>query len=154
MRYRNIEQSTHIASGRPYFLVYFWRGTSTAGQPDRIEEFIVDPTLPVTRVKANAQGQFQRAAGTWVDRPDVIENKADWTWETVTLPMSARVKQAIERYWVDAELNGYPQDHRTPGVGARDLSDPHGVLARPDVRAMKNVVIQSVGPTDIVRRSR
>ena len=135
MLYKIVEVSTDKASGHLYCLVHFWSRKADARAnkpPDRSNDFLMQ----------------LRPTGARLLDPD----KPGLGAETFDRDLPAEIKANIEAYWERAEARGYPADHtyRIPkldGVGGfpgflRDNSDPHGVLARADVKALRGKEVE------------
>ncbi len=119
MFYKIVEVSTDKTSGHTYVLVHFWRrrgNYQTGKPPDRINDFLMQ----------------LRPAGAKLIDPDDPGKGA----ETYDRDLPAEIRTNIEAYWARAEANNYLADHSDPRI-QRDNSDPHGVLARPDVTALR-----------------
>ncbi|KKN25020.1 hypothetical protein LCGC14_0889020 [marine sediment metagenome] len=141
MFYKIVEVSTDKASGHTYVLVHFWRrkADQKAGKPpDRINDFLMQLRPTGERVVTNAQGWLKRKDGVFVDLATLGPEKPEPEWERETFDrdLPAEIKANIEAYWERAEAKGYPPDHANASI-RRDNSDPHGVLARPDVVALR-----------------
>ncbi len=146
MLYKIVEISTDKASGHTYALVHFWRrkADQKAGKPPaRINDFLMQLRPTGERVVTNAQGWLKRKDGVFVD-PDTLnpgKPEPEWERETIDRDLPAEIKANIEAYWMRAEGKGYPSDQADPRI-QRDNSDPHGVLARPDVAALRGAEVE------------
>ncbi len=146
MFYKIIEVSTDKASGHTYVLVHFWRrkADQKAGKPpDRINDFLMQLRPTGERVVTNAQGWSKRKDGVFVDPATLGPEKPEpeWEREPIDRDLPAEIKANIEAYWEraeEAEAGGkpYPANHANASI-QRDDSDPHGVLARADVAALR-----------------
>ncbi|KKL49822.1 hypothetical protein LCGC14_2311650, partial [marine sediment metagenome] len=67
---------------------------------------------------------------------DPEKPEPEWERETYDRDLPAEIKANIKAYWERAEAKGYLPDHSNSRI-QRDNSDPHGVLARPDVAALR-----------------
>ncbi|KKK80560.1 hypothetical protein LCGC14_2822280 [marine sediment metagenome] len=126
MLYKIVEVSTDKASGHLYCLVHFWRrkGHHTAGKPPaRINDFLMQ----------------LRPTGERIVDPD----KPELGTETFDRDLPAEIKANIEAYWARAEAKGYPPDHANVSI-QRDNSDPHGVLVRPNVAALRGAGVEKL----------
>jgi len=151
-----VEVSTDKATGSTYVLVRFWltEAARTAGKtPYLVEDFVMQ----------------LRPTGTRLIDPD-DDTKGS---ESYVIDIPAAIKDNIKRYIVEAERLGYQGDNtsrkatastsfKVGGVtkrkkGARiftpvvrDQSDPHGVLAKPEVKDMEgkdvDVSVAAVSP--------
>ncbi len=124
MFYKIAEVSTDKASGHTYVLVHFWkrRALYRAGKPpDRANDFLMQ----------------LRPGGTKLIVPD----KPELGSETFDRDLPAEIKANIEAYWERAEGKNFPADHTSPTI-QRDQSDPHGVLARVDVVALRGAELE------------
>ena len=150
MFYKIIEVSTDKASGHTYVLVRFWRDKAAldAGKPpDRTNDFLMQLRPTGERVVTNAQGWPKRKSdGKFIDPKTLDPAKPDpeWERETVDRDLPTQIKANIEAYWERAEAKNYPADHHNQRI-KRDLSDPYGVLARPDVTALEGVAVERLG---------
>ena len=146
MVYKIVEVSTDKASGHTYVLVHFWRRRAdyqTGKPPDRINDFLMQLRPTGERIVTNAQGWLKRKDGVFVDPATLGPDKPEPEWERETFDrdLPAEIKTNIEAYWERAEAKGYPADHANASI-QRDNSDPHGVLARPDVVALRAVGVE------------
>ncbi len=124
MFYKIAEVSTDKASGHTYVLVHFWRDKADQGKPpDRINDFLMQ----------------LRPAGAKLIDPDDPGKGA----ETYDRDLPAEIRTNIEAYWARAETKGYPADHSN-SRSQRDNSDPYGVLARPDVAALRGAELEKL----------
>ncbi len=122
MFYRIEEVSTAKVSGHTYVLVHFWRDKADQGKPpDRINDFLMQ----------------LRPTGTRLIDPD----NPDKGTETYDRDLPTEMQANIEVYWQRAEGTGYPANHANLAI-QRDNSDPHGVLARPDVAALRGAEVE------------
>ncbi len=135
MIYKIVEISTEKETSLTYFLVHFWR--TAGGKPDRVNDFVMQLRPTLTRV-VTKNGQWKQADGTFVDVPEFADDPTKWEWETIDIDLPAIIEKNIKAYWDRAEKNDYPADH-TSRIRLTS-NDPHGVLARSDVMAMKDVV--------------
>ncbi len=123
MVYKIVEISTDKASGHTFVLAHFWRRRAdhqTGKPPDRINDFLMQLRPTATRL---------------IDPDDL-----DKGLETFDRDLPAEIQANIEAYWGRAEAKGYPPDHSNSRI-QRDNSDPHGVLARPDVAALRGAEV-------------
>ena len=119
MLYKIVEVSTDKASSHAYVLVHFWSRKADARAkkpPDRSNDFLMQ----------------LRPTGARLLDPD----KRGLGAETFDRDLPAEIKANIEAYWERAEARGYPPDHANASI-KRDNSDPHGVLAVPEVAALR-----------------
>ena len=124
MLYKIIEISTDKASGHTYVLVHFWRRRAdhTRGKlPDRINDFLMQ----------------LRPVGAKLIDPDEPELGR----VVFDRDLPAEIRTNIKAYWARAEAKAFPTDHTSPAI-QRDQSDPHGVLARPDVTALRGAEVE------------
>ena len=126
MIYKIVEVSTDKASGHTYVLTHFWARKADARAnkpPRRINDFLMQ----------------LRPTGTRLIDPD----KPELGSETFDRDLPAEIKANIEAYWGRAETKGYPADHSN-SRSQRDNSDPYGVLARPDVAALRGAELEKL----------
>lgn len=140
MIYKIVEISTDKRTGLTYFLVHFWR-TVVGPRPDRVNDFFMQ-LRPTRTVIVTKDGKWKRADGTFVDRPESIDDPLEWGWETIDNDLPGIIEKNIKAYWGRAEKGSkedYPVMHSDPRV-KRDNSDPHGAL-RDDVMALKDAEV-------------
>jgi len=144
-----IEVSTAKASGHTYVLVHFWRDKANfdAGKPPaRVNDFLMQLRPTGQRVVTNAEGWLKRKSdGVFID-PATLEREKpepEWEREIFDRDLPVEIRANIEAYWPRAEAKGYPSDHTSHRI-QRDNSDPYGVLARPDVIALKEAEVEKL----------
>ncbi len=141
MLYRIEEVSTDKASGHTFVLISFWRRKADARAkkpPRRVNDFLMQLRPTGVRIVTDGNGWLKRKDGVFVD-PDTLDPEKpppEWERETYDRDLPAEMKANIEAYWERAEAKGYPADHSSSRI-QRDDNDPHGVLARPDVAALR-----------------
>ncbi len=151
MFYKIVEVSTDKASGHAFVLAHFWRRRAdyqTGKPPDRINDFLMQLRPTGVRVVTDENGWPKRKDGVFID-PDTLgpeKPEPEWERETVDRDLPAEMKANIEAYWAraeEAEAGGkpYPANHANASI-QRDNSDPHGVLARPDVVALRDAKVE------------
>ncbi len=154
MVYKIVEVSTDKASGHTYVLAYFWRRRAAyqTGKPaGRVNDFLMQLRPTGERIVTNVQGWPKRkSGGVFVDPATLGPEKPEpeWERETVDRDLPAEIRANIEAYWgraEEAEAGGkpYPANHTSPRI-QRDNSDPHGVLARPDVAALRGAEVNKL----------
>lgn len=140
---RVVEISTDEESGETYFLVKFWTTPGARGRDEKphiVEEFIKNLRLEGTRPVD-------------IDNPGLGR-------EQYNRNLRAEIRDTVRRYIVEAEALGYAGDNtasnattgdswlvggkviRRAGVPVgklrrRDMSDPHGILAKPEVAGLR-----------------
>lgn len=146
MFYRIRSISTAKATGLAYIIVDFYQSFQDAAQgkaPVLSNDFLMGlrdtevrvPTDVLGRVKLQS-GAFihteVEVEGEWVPLP---EDPADpYQRQTVTLRVPNTIHDNIRRYMVRSEARG--DTGNKVGQVEHDESDPHGILARPDVQAL------------------
>lgn len=150
MLYKIVELSTVEGSDLTYALVHFWRTKADhdAGKPwARRESFGMQLTPIGVSIVINAKGWPKRKSDGVFINPMTIEpgKEPEWEREPYNRDLLTEIKANIEAYWLRAEVKDYPADHADPRI-QRDDSDPHGVLARTDVRALRGVVMEKLWP--------
>ena len=146
MFYKIVEVSTDKASGHTYVLVHFWqkREDFTARKPPyRKNDFLMQLRPTGERVVTNPQGWPKRKDGVFID-PQTLQLDApepEWEREILDRDLPSEIRANIEAYWERALILPLPFDHTSHRI-ERDERDPHGVLARPDVRAMRGKGIE------------
>ena len=146
MLYRIDEISTDKASGHTFVLVRFWnrKGDARANKPPRrVNDFLMQLRPTGQRVVTDAQGWLKRKDGVFVDPAtlDLEKPEPEWERETFNRDLPAEIRANVEAYWERAEAKGYPADHSSSRI-QRDDNDPHGVLARPDVAALRGAEVE------------
>ncbi len=146
MIYKIVEVSTDKASGHTYVLVHFWRRKADARAnkpPRRVNDFLMQLRPTGVRVVTDANGWFKRKDGVFID-PETLDPEVpepEWERENYDRDVPAEIRANIEAYWERAEAKDFPAEHSDPRI-KRDNSDPHGVLARPDVAALKGAKVE------------
>ena len=97
------------------------------------------------RIVTDAQGRLKRADGAFVARADVVGDET-WERETVDRDLPTEIGVNIEAYLTRrqaaaAASTPFPAFHANPRT-QRDQGDPHGVLARPDVAALRGQEVE------------
>jgi len=141
--YRIEEVSTDRASGHTYVLAHFWQRKAhcrSGKPPARINDFLMQLRPTGERIVTNAEGWLKRKDGVFVD-PEAVQGDEEWERETFDRDLPTQIQANIEAYWERAEAKGYPVDHSNQHI-QRDESDPHGVLAREDVRALRGAGVE------------
>lgn len=142
---RVIELSTDVASNEVYLLVRFWKTRGARGRDEKpylIEDFIMQLRLVGTRM--------------------VDPNDPSRGVENYNRSLRLEIRENIRNYIEEAERLGYEGDNtsgstvtgnsfsvggvevRGKGVPVgrprvRDMSDPHGVMAKPEVAALRGM---------------
>lgn len=149
MFYRIAEVSTDGASGLTYVLVEFWpdRVAFERGDvPVLINDFLMQLWPTGQRIVRRADGWLKLLDGSFVD-PNVgatLEIVSDqFERETVDRNLPAEIRVNIEAYWKRAQARG-DRGSKTDLRIRRDESDPHGVLARADVVALRGAEIEAL----------
>lgn len=144
MIYKIVEISTDKASGHTYVLVHFWWAKAdfdAAKPPDRKNDFLMQLRPTGVRIVTDGNGWYKRLSdGKFIDPEtlDLEKSQPEWERETYDRALPAEMKANIEAYWQRAEGKSYPTDHADSRI-ERDNSDPHGVLARPEVTALRGI---------------
>ena len=124
MIYKIVEVSTDKASGHTYVLTHFWARKADARAnkpPRRINDFLMQLRPTGARLVDPDEPELGRVV---FDRD-----------------LPSEIKANIKAYWTRAEAKAFPTDHTSPAI-QRDQSDPHGVLARPDVTALRGAEVE------------
>ena len=147
MFYKIVEVSTDRASGHLYCLVHFWlnREDFTKRKPPfRKNDFLMQLSPVGERVITNIDGWYKRLSdGVFID-PETVDPEQpepEWERETFDRDLPAEIKANIESYWQRVLILPIPFDHTSHRI-QRDESDPHGVLARPDVTALRGAKVE------------
>lgn len=141
MHYRIEEVSTDRASGHCYVRVSFWTRSADRNRGDPpviVNDFLMQLRPTGERVITDAEGRFLRADGVFVAPEDVTaeDNAIGWQRESFTRDVPAEIIANIEAYVERAEGRGDAGDRTA--TRERDESDPHRILERDDVRALRN----------------
>ncbi|KKM71412.1 hypothetical protein LCGC14_1430830 [marine sediment metagenome] len=124
-----------------FVLVYFWlqKADQRAGQPPRrVNDFLMQLRPTGVRIVTDKKGWYKSKDGTFIDPAtlDPDQSQPEWERETYDRDLPAEIAANIEAYWERAEERDYPAKHTNPVI-RHDNSDPHGILARPDVAALR-----------------
>ena len=148
MFYKIEEVSTAPATGHAYVLVRFWqtRADFDAALPAALTNDFLMQLRPVgRRIVTDASGHWKRASdGVFID-PQTLsgDDVTEWEREDVARGVAAEIRANIEAYWQRAVSRG-----DATGTDAsnqrmqRDNTDPHGILALPDVRALRGAEVE------------
>ena len=135
-----------------YVLVHYWGGQAL-GPPVLIEDFYMAMRDEDTRIVEDAEGYGTTESGKRVRlwSAKYVEDPADpLVRETVKVDVPAQIRENIEARWERAQANGETGDKTWPLKTRPKLvtSDPAGILARTDVKAMKgkDYEVLSVSP--------
>ena len=142
MFYRIVEISTARASGHTYVLVHFWAAKAdyeAAQPPALINDFLMQLRPTGQRIITNAMGHMkQKDTGDFVDPQTLLPKaKLEWARETFDRDTPAEIRANIVAYWARASARGDTGNKTNPRI-QRDVSDPHGVLAKPEVAALRD----------------
>lgn len=138
MHYEIVEISTETRTEHTYVLVHFWASRADAIRnepPILVNDFLMQLRSTAERVVTDEQGRYKRTDGVFV-APEDVTGKEEWIRETVKQDVPAKIIENIERYIARAETRGdrgNHLDHRN----IRDMRDPHHILERVDVRALR-----------------
>ena len=144
MFYKIIEIST--APPHTYVLVRFWPDRAAfqrAEPPVLTNDFLLQLRPTGQRIVTNPQGWPKRTDGVFVD-PDTLDPgqpEPAWQRELYTVDLPAEIKKQIAAYWQRAQERGERGSNIDTAIRT-DLSDPHGVLARPDVIALRGAEVE------------
>ena len=128
--------------------------------PELVEEFHMQLTSTIERHVENPVHEWKVVGGGFVEPWEEVGGEwqtKDLNWEMVTVsrPLRRLMNRNIHAYAINAELNKWSGDHtaderkglfkdgvrvpqrRNSRRTARDLSDPHGVLAHTDTAALR-----------------
>ena len=128
--------------------------------PELVEEFHMQLTSTLERHVQNSVGEWEVQGGGFVEPWEEVDDEWQvknlrWELETVPRPLRREINSNIHDYARSAELNRWSGDHTADGrkglfrdgvlvpqrsterLKARDLSDPRGVLAHPDITALR-----------------
>ncbi|KKN69024.1 hypothetical protein LCGC14_0444960 [marine sediment metagenome] len=148
------------ATGLTYVLAEFWatKADFDAAKPVLLtEEFMMQLRPTGRRIVTNEDGWLKTTGGAFID-PETLDSEQPepkWEREIVTRDVPAEIEENIAAYWEKAKalnLSGdhtsdatkplykdgklVPQKLTTPLV-ERDATDPHSILKRADVKALK-----------------
>lgn len=134
--YQIQEVKTHKGSGEPYVLVHFWptRVSFTKHEKPAIEEGFTMQLRPTgQRAVTDVEGKVLRQSGIWASHRAPPDDNDPPVTEPVAIDLQAQIKGNIERFLkLHRHVRGSLRD---PAIET-DESDPHGILARPDVAAL------------------
>ncbi|KKN54906.1 hypothetical protein LCGC14_0587990 [marine sediment metagenome] len=143
--YRITEIKTEPKTGGGYVKVHLWRTSAAAASgdpPDIVNEHIMNLKPVRQRAVTDERGHTLRQSGKWAapearadpDDPPVKEN--------ANVDVGAQIRANIERFIDRAQQLGFADMDMSDPSFAPTNADPHGVLARPDVTALKNKNIE------------
>lgn len=148
MFYKIEEVSTEQTTGQAYVLVRFWqtRADFDAAEPAALTNDFLMQLRPLgRRIVTDANGRWKRASdGVFIDRRTLAGDAAtDWELEDVVRDVAAEIRANIAAYWQRAVGRGDAtgKDASNPRQ-ARDLTDPHGILALADVIALRGAEVE------------
>ena len=124
MFYRIVEVSTATASGHTYVLVDFWPSRAAFERDDALvltNDFLMQLRPTGTRL---------------IDEDNPALGSVPFDRD-----LPAEIRANIEAYWERAQARGDRGSKVDPRI-QRDESDPHGVLARTDVKALRGVGVE------------
>jgi hypothetical protein len=162
MFYKIVEIATAERVCETYVLVHFWeteQDVTRGNPPVLINDFIMGLRPTATRLKEG----LEATNGVEV-RPEDLE--------TVERDVPGEMRENILAYWQRATAKGWRGDHSAAGArttqpfsengcvlrreGAkitepieRDQSDPHGILERPDVQALRGQTFEECAPSQL-----
>ncbi len=143
------EISTEVGVNQlTYILVDYWlsQASHDKGDPPHLSnDFRIRLRPTGTRVVKDDQGRWKRSSdGVFVffkDLPEEIDLPGGFfEVEAITIDLPAIIAQAIENYWDRATASGITGSNVNPRI-KRDINDPHAILSRPDVQAMKGKIV-------------
>ncbi len=147
MLYKILQVSTDRATGHTYVLVHFWRDKADqilGKEPDRVNDFLMQLRPTGVRIVTNRDGWYKRLNDGVFVNPETLdpdEPQPEWERETIDRDLPTEIKANIEAYWERAESGGFPANHTNRAI-QRDNSDPHDVLARADVVALRGEKVE------------
>jgi hypothetical protein len=147
--YRIAEVSTDKASGHAFILVDFWASKADFGAskpPVLTNDFLMQLRPTGQRIVTNAEGWLKRKDGVFVD-PETLDDSSEpepeWERETVDRELPAEIRANIKAYWERAQVRGDRGSKIDPRI-QRNETDPHGVLARADVKALRGAEVEKL----------
>ena len=147
MKYKVIDNKTQTGTNRAYVLVHFWLDNQdpATDAPHQIEEFIMDMWKTRQQVVTNANGDWQKANGTFITTADLFAMDIDgraalrFQFETINFDVRTRVRRNIERHIVSETKRGIRQgDFRDRG-GVITFGDTDPLNIRADLDQEKGV---------------
>ena len=145
MYYRIVEVSTALPpADHTYIVVEFWRSRADfeASEPAvLVNDFLMALRSTRLQVDTDDLGRFKTASGQWTpalpdgNRPSEDENDP-WSWVDVEIDVGAKVHKNIVAYYERAQARG-DRGSKVDRRIERDQADPHKVLARADVKALR-----------------
>ena len=145
--YRIAEVSTAKASGHTYVLVDFWPSRAAFERGDApvlTNDFLMQLRPTGQRIITRADGWLELLDSSYADpsAETTLEIASDqFKRETVYRNIPTEIRANIEAYWKRAQARGDTGNKVDPRI-QRDESDPHGVLARPGVKALRGVGVE------------
>jgi hypothetical protein len=118
-----VEVSTDTATGGTYVLARFWKTKAARGRRDKpflVNDFVLDMT------GVDPEPEIRAQVHAYAARAEVHGYEGDHS------SANAVTSEAFS-------VNGVEQRRKgamVPGARARDESDPHGVLAKPEVQEL------------------
>jgi len=137
------EITTEKVVGHTYLSVRFWadKAVFDAGNPPLLVNDFVMQLRPTRRERVtNRDGWWKRLSdGVFID-PATLDPDLTYEWEmeTVDVDVPAVIRANIEAYWYRAQLRGDRGSKTDPRI-QRDARDPHSILSRPDVTALRSL---------------
>jgi len=145
MFYKVIEVSNHTDSGFLYLKVAFWsnRGDFILGRPSVVlDDFILGHLQQIgRRIITDALGRWKRKSdGQFIDPTTLpINDLTEWDREDFAVDVKADIQRTILAFWQTAQAKGWTGDRTTRGT--RDVNDPRGFLARPDIQSLRGAEV-------------
>lgn len=142
MYYHIKEVSTETKVGHTYVLVHFWvdKASFDAKDSPLLENDFLMQLRPTRQERVtNQDGWWKRLSdGVFVD-PDMLDPDLTYEWEmeTVTVDVPRVIRANIERYWQRAQARS-ETGNKTDTRIQRNSTDPHDILSRSDVVALRD----------------
>jgi hypothetical protein len=152
LRFKEI--STVKGTGHVYFLV-----EAKEGDLALTEDFVIGGRRSIgARIVRDAQGLCQTKDGTWIDPETYTGPRVTWAREYFTVDLRQEYLTVIiptmQHLLIDGWTGDRTADHtkalyknddpipqRPTPLLKRDLSDPHGILARDDIKSLRDSII-------------
>ncbi len=134
--YQIQEIKTEKKTGETYVLAHFWpsRAAFTKAEKPAIEEDFIMQLRPTRqRAVTNDEGKTLRESGVWASHRAPPDDNDPAVTELVEIDLRAEIKNNIERFLKrHHHVRGSLRD---PAIKT-DTSDPHGILAKPEVTSL------------------
>lgn len=135
--YQIQEVKTEKKTGETYVSVRFWpsRASFNKAEKPALEENFIMQLRPIGhRAVKDKEGRTLRQSGIWASHRAPADDSDPPVTEPVAVDVPAEIKGNIERF---LERHRHVRGNLKDVAIKTDVSDPHGVLAKPDVAALR-----------------